>query len=136
MSVAGIQIRKCNAERKNVGGGKVSIDNNMTLQDVTEKSMVGKKQGGVAFSFNFLADYINEQKVSVASITMEADVFYVDEPGKAKEVVDIWKKNKTVDKAVLRDAMNLAMDRCNVAAILLSREMELPPPIPMPKIKE
>lgn len=135
MGIAGIQIMKIMSERKKTASGKVSIDNNMTLADVTERTG-GKKQGALSFSFSFGADYRDEEKKTIASINMDADVFYIDEPVRTKEILEGWKKNRTVDKNILRESMNTAMEKCNLAAILLTREMNLPSPIPLPKIKE
>lgn len=134
--ITGVQITKVTAERKKAAGGKVSIDNNTVLKEVTEKPVNVKKQGGVSLAFDFIANYVNEEKTPVASIVIEADVLFLEEAGKAKEIVDAWKKNRTLDKELLRESMNAIMDKCNVAAILVARELNLPPPVPLPKIKE
>ena len=46
-----------------------------------------------------------------------------------------WKKNKAVPKDTMNEILNVILMRCNVEALILSRDVNLPPPIPLPKIQ-
>lgn len=139
MGVVGFNLTKINVERKKFGEGKVSIDNNLSLKDLTERNLggIGKtKQMGIDFGFEFKVQYLAESKETFASMSLEGDVLYVEEATKVKALVEDWKKNKNVDKEILTQVMNMAMAKCNIAAIMISREINMPPPIPLPKVRE
>ena len=59
---------------------------------------------------------------------------FVDEPKKIVDFIDSWKKDKKLPKEVMSSVLNTILSRCNVEAMLLSREVNLPPPIPLPKV--
>ena len=137
MGIIALNFMKINVEKKKGIDGKVNINNDLVLKDVIERQLSGKNKQTIAdFLFSFTVQYLTEEKIALASILLEGEVVYVDEAAKIKEVMDGWKKNKTVQKELLREIMNTAMMKCNVEGIVLSKEMNLPPPVGLPQIKE
>ena len=137
MVVAAFSLTKINVERKKVVEGKVNVNSDTVLRDVVERSVnLGKtKQSGLDFVFTFTAQYLNEAKAVLASIVLEGEVLYLEEPNKIKMLLDGWKKNKTVEKEVLKQVMNTVLSKCTVEGILLSKEISLPPPINLPIVQ-
>jgi len=128
---------KINVEKKKGIDGKVNINNDLVLKDVVERQIAGKNKQSIAdFLFSFTVQYLTEEKTPLASILLEGEIVYVEEAVKIREILDGWKKNKTVQKELLREVMNTAMMKCNVEGIVLSKEMNLPPPVGLPQIKE
>lgn len=137
MGIVALNFIKINVEKKKGIDGKVNINNDLVLKDVLERQLSGKNKQSIAdFLFSFTVQYLTEEKVALASILLEGEVVYVDEATKIKEILDGWKKNKTVQKELLREVMNTAMMKCNVECIILSKELNLPPPVGLPQIKE
>jgi len=137
MGIVALNFIKINVEKKKGIDGKVNINNDLVLKDVIERQLSGKNKQTIAdFLFSFTVQYLTEEKIALASILLEGEVVYVDEAAKIKEVMDGWKKNKTVQKELLREIMNTAMMKCNVEGIILSKELNLPPPVGLPQIKE
>ena len=60
----------------------------------------------------------------------------MDKDDKVKEILKSWKKDNKVDKDILGPIYNTILSKCNVQAIVLSRDIQLPPPIPLPKVKK
>jgi len=60
---------------------------------------------------------------------------FVSDDKTLKAALDHWKKNKKVSQNVESDLLNTVLTKCNVAAILLSREVNLPPPVQLPKVQ-
>jgi len=60
---------------------------------------------------------------------------YVEEPKKAKEILSGWKKDKKLDKELMATLLNTLLVKCNVQALILSQQINLPPPIPLPKVQ-
>jgi hypothetical protein len=132
MTVVGFNFTKINVERKQVPRGKIGIRNNINITNIIETDLsLGKsKETGLTFSFEFKSIY----EPDVADITLTGDILYLTEAKKLKEVLDKWRKEKKVDGAVLGEVLNSALTKCNIQALILSQELNLPSPIPMPKL--
>ncbi len=133
MTIVGFNFTKMHVEKLGTPKGKVSIESNVTVTAVDKFDMsVGtSKQDGVKFTFEYLTMY----EPNVAEIKLAGEVFYMNSVEKVKEILDQWKKKKTVSKEVLVDVMNACLTKCNIQAIVLSNDLNLPPPIEMPRVR-
>jgi hypothetical protein len=61
-------------------------------------------------------------------------LFLSDEKG-AKSIIDEWKKNKKLPQNVMGTVLNTVLTRCNVQALIISRDVNLPPSVPLPKVE-
>lgn len=133
MTIVSFNFLSINAEKKNAIKGKVNINNNVTIKDVEEKDLslgVNKQQ-----SLRFIFEFISKYDPNVGSITLTGDVLFIEEAKKIKEILDGWKKNKKLPKEVTSKVLNTILAKCNVQALILSEQLNLPPPIPLPKIQ-
>jgi hypothetical protein len=132
MTIVGFNFMKINAERKHAPGGKIGIQPNISINDVAPTDMaLGKnKENGLVFSFEYRFKY----EPGVGEILMAGEVFYMDEAKKTKDILDKWKKDKKLEPELLGEVLGAATQRCNVEAILLSREVNLPSPIRLPNL--
>lgn len=130
MAIVGFNFMKISAERKHARGGKIGIQPNISIKDVTPTDMaLGKsKENGLVFSFEYRFTY----EPGVGEILMAGEVFYMSEDKKTKDILDKWKKDKKLEPELLGEVLGAASKRCNVEAILLSREVNLPSPIKLP----
>jgi len=134
MAVVGFNFTKMNAERKKPFMGKINIANNVAITSVDEHTLnFGKeKQGGLKFTFEFTSKY----EPAIGSILIEGEVIYMNEPSKVKQAIDEWKKSKKVSKEIMTEILNNVLDRTNIQALVLSKDMNMPPPVPLPKVQE
>jgi len=132
MPIVGLQFRKIVIEKHKPVKGKVQVKNNVILKDVEkhEISVGSSKQTAVKYHFEFTADY----EPKIANMLFIGFVTAVEKPEKVKEILDVWKKDKRLPKDVMSSVLNTVFSRCNIEAVLFSREVNLPPPIPLPKI--
>lgn len=133
MAVIGFNFNKISIQREPVLKGKLNIKNNVTIKNVEKADLfLGKsKQDGIKYSFEFTSKY----EPNAAEILLQGDVLSVEESAKAKEIIDGWKKNKKIPSDVMANILNNILTRCNIQALVLSRDVNLPPPIPLPKVK-
>jgi len=89
------------------------------------------KQNALKFHFEFTAKY----EPKIADITLTGFITFFEKPETVKEIADGWKKDKKIPKETMSNILNTVLARCNVEAMILSREVNLPPPIPLPKIQ-
>ncbi|MBI2663869.1 hypothetical protein HYX10_00820 [Candidatus Woesearchaeota archaeon] len=133
MAIVGFNFTKILVEKKAALRGKVDIKNNVSVKEVdsTELSLGSSKEKALRFGFEFTSEYSPD----VGQIMLNGDVLYMSADGKHEEILKNWKKDKQVPKDTMSDILNTVLLRCNVEALVLSRDVNLPPPIPMPKVQ-
>lgn len=133
MPVVGLAFDKIVIEKHGPVKGKVQVNNNVAIKDVlkTDLAVGPTKQAAVKFQFEFTAKY----EPKLGDITMNGFLTFFDKPEKVTEILDGWKKDKKVQKEVMSSVLNTVLSRCNVEALIFAREVNLPPPIPLPKVQ-
>ena len=133
MAIVGFNFTKILVERKSGASGNVDIKNNVSVKGVesADINIGAKKDKVVKFTFEFTSEYTP----AIGSILFTGDLIYMNEQAKQDEIVKGWKKNKQIPKDVMSDILNTILMRSNVQALVLSRDVNLPPPIPMPKVQ-
>lgn len=131
--IVGFNFTKISADRKPAAAGKINIGNNITVKDVEERELVlGKaKQKGLRFIFEFVSKY----EPKVGEINLTGEVLFLDESQKVEEILKDWKKDKKLPKEIMPGIINTALNKCNIQALILSELLNLPSPLPMPKVK-
>ena len=131
--IVGFGFTKLHAEKGAAAKGNIDINNNVSVKDVQEDNFsLGKdKQNVLKFTFDFTSRY----EPNVGSVVLEGELLYVEDPKKAKEILSNWKKDKKLDKELMANLLNTILVKCNVQALILSQQINLPPPIPMPKVQ-
>jgi len=132
MAIVGFSFTKINVERKKAVSGKLGIKNNVAIKSVekSDLSFGSTKQAAVKFNFEFSAIY----EPDVGQIVLVGEVLDVEDEKKTKEILDEWKKDKKVPQDVMNNILNTVLSKCNVEALILSRDINLPSPIPLPKV--
>ncbi|MBI4145835.1 hypothetical protein HY489_00690 [Candidatus Woesearchaeota archaeon] len=133
MPVVGLNYSKVVIEKFGPVKGKIQVNNNVVLKDVekTDLQIGSAKQGALKFHFEFTAKY----EPKLADMTFVGFLTFMDKPEVVSDIVAQWKKEKKVPKDVMSSVLNTIFSRCNVEALLFSREVNLPPPIPLPKVQ-
>ena len=132
--IVGFGFTKLSAERKEAAKGKIDINNNVTIKDVQEDSFSlgkDKQQNVLRFIFEFTSKY----EPSVGTILFQGDLLYMEDQKAVKEILNGWKKDKKIPKEIMAGLLNTILTKCNVQALILSQEVNLPSPIPLPKVQ-
>ncbi len=132
MTIVKINLHKVNANRNlESKGGQVRINNNVAIKNVEEMtfSLEGKK--GLKFNFAFNCNY----EPDLGKIEVEGQVLFVDEVKKIQEILKSWNKDKRVPMDVMEQVVNAALHKGNIQAIKISEEVNLPSPLPLPKVQ-
>lgn len=133
MSVVGLTFNKVVVEKHGPAKGKIQVNNNVILKDVEKSDLgvAGAKQAALKFHFEFTAKY----EPKLADMLLTGSLTYMEKPEVVAQILEQWKKEKKVPKDVMSAVLNTVFTRCNIEALILSREVSLPPPIPLPKIQ-
>ena len=131
--IVGFGFTKLSVEKHEAPKGKIDINNNVTIKNVEEADIsLGKdKENVIRFIFEFTSKY----EPNIGNILFEGELLYMEEPKKAKEIISNWKKDKKLPKELMAGLLNTILTKCNVQALILSQEVNLPSPIPMPKVQ-
>lgn len=132
MPVVGFGFTKLSVERKNKITGQVNIKNNTAITSVEkdEISLGTQNQPVLKFGFNFGLKYEPE----MANIVLEGEVIWADKPDKIESTLKEWEKEKKVGPTIMTPVLNTVLQKCNIQALILSKDLNLPAPIQLPKV--
>jgi len=134
MAIVGFNFTKMSAERKHVQEkGKIEIKNNVSIIDVQEsKVSLGSPAQKVAeITFDFSALY----EPKMGSIKFSGEVLYLGETKTIDTFVENWTKTKKLPAEAMAAVMNNILNKCNIQALILSQQVNLPPPIKLPRVE-
>ena len=132
--IVGFTFTKLSAEKKGQAKGKIDISNNVSIRDVIEDSFsLGKSKEQVVLRILF--ESVSKYEPNVGSIVFEGDLLYLEDPKRTKDILNSWSKDKKLPKDIVSNVFNTIFNKCNVQALILSQEVNLPPPIRMPKLE-
>ena len=132
MPIAGFGFTKMTVERNEGKGTKLNIENNVSLKDISEMDTGSSKPAQKTLKFSFV--FTSKFAPDFGEIKLEGDVIYIETDKKCKEILKEWKKEKKVPQELLPTVLNAVLSKCAVQAIILSREINLPSPVPLPKV--
>jgi len=131
MTVIGFSFTKMIVEKTNPVKGKVSINNNVGIKNVEETKLnINSDRKALKLDFEFSSTY----EPNIGKIHLEGEVIYLTDKNRAEEAIKGWKKNKKIEKEMMTNVLNNVLAKCNIQALFLSDKMNLPPPIPLPKV--
>ncbi len=132
MSIVGFNFTKINAERKQSIVGAVNISNNIQISDVKEAKLgIAGDRGALKITFKFTSDYAP----NLALMVFEGDVLFLVDSKQTQGILDGWAKSKNLPPELAAGVMNHVLDRCNIQALLVSKDLNLPSPVPLPKVQ-
>ena len=134
MTILGFNFNQIKVSRKEDIKGKINIKSNVTIKDIKENdlSLGDKSQSALKFAFEFYSKY----EPNFGEIILGGDLLFMESSPKVKAIMDDWKKSKKVPKDVMTAILNTVLTKCNIEALVLSQKVNLPPPIPMPSVKQ
>ena len=131
MPILGINFTKIQAERKTPIQGKININNNIAINDVKKHELKLQGQDSLKVEFEFTAKF----EPNIGDIIITGDTIIVNQPKKIEEILAQFKKDKRLPADILAQVMNNLLTKCNIEALIIGREVGLPPTLNMPKVK-
>jgi len=101
------------------------VDHNSTVSLISE---IGEKQASV--DFRFTANYRASEAV-IGLIQIEGNLVW---EGDARGLVKGWSSSGQMPPEVAQEIHTVIMTNCIPEAVILARELRLPPPIPIPQV--
>ncbi len=131
MPIVGFNFTKITAEKNNAVKGNISINTNVQIKDVKDTKMkMPSKQKTIEVDFHYIAKF----DPKLGSMDFEGNMILLEDEKRANELLKYWKKNKKLPDEFVPVVMNTALNRCSIEAVILSKDINLPAPVQMPKI--
>lgn len=135
MSIIGFNFTKMLADKKKPAQGSINIQNNLELKSVEEAKMaVGDTKLAMKLHFRYTTHYTPD----IGLIEFEGNLLFLDDKEKVKEALDKWQtwlREKKFGPIITDQIVPHILNKCNIQAIILSKDINLPAPIPLPRPK-
>jgi len=132
MKLIGFNFSKISIEKKSDKKENLKINTNINIVDISEikTNFFNSKETLLGVQFNYTIDY----SPNIAKIFFEGNILLSIDPKEAKEILKEWKSKKLQDN-FRNIVFNIVFRKCNIKALQLEDEMNLPLHLPMPIIK-
>lgn len=132
MPVVGFNLQRISAEKKGQITGKLNIKNNLNITNIEqEKNAITASDEVIKINFKFSVSYDPD----IGALDIEGNLLFMDTPEKIKKIMDNWTKDKKLEKEVSTLVFNTILARCNIKALTIEQDVNLPPHFRLPLIK-
>jgi hypothetical protein len=129
MRIIGFNLSKISAERIDEIVGNLEVTQNIDIQDIKEEEIPFSKEKALKIFFNFKINYSSD----FAKIDFTGIIIILPEKEELKEILKQW-KDKKIPEDTRVPLFNFIMAKCNVKALSLEDELNLPTHFQMPRI--
>ncbi|RLE38989.1 hypothetical protein DRJ17_02225 [Candidatus Woesearchaeota archaeon] len=134
MTIIGFNFKRFDAEKKEHQGGNIKVDNNINIKSVEEFEVNLGKGAQKALKFNF--EFSSTFQPDIGRIIIAGEVIDLEDEKKVKEIVEAWKKKEKLDEKVMEPVMTYILNKSNIQALLIAKDLNLPSPVPLPRIRK
>jgi len=130
MTIKSFELSSIDAKRlmKLVPGQmNVRVDHNST---VTFMNVLNDAEASIDFRFS--ANYRAQTEEVIGLIKIEGTIVY---QGKARDIVKQWSTTQQMPNEVATEIHTAIMTTCIPEAVVVARDLRLPPPVPIPQVQ-
>jgi hypothetical protein len=130
MPIIGFKFESMEAKReKTVFGGEVKINSTPKILSVKEIAVPNINKKALELGFEFSTQY----DPGIGSARIKGEVLYLSD--KNAQILKKWKSKKTLPDDVNIEVLNHLFRQCLLKIANLADDLQLPPPIQMPRVK-
>ncbi|MBI4181749.1 MAG: hypothetical protein HY520_02170 [Candidatus Aenigmarchaeota archaeon] len=129
MPIIGLNFTAVQATRSNKPvSGEIKVNSTPTITAVKEITMRSLKDKAITMEFEFATDY----QPDIGEIKLGGNIVFIADNN--KDVLDQWGKEKTLPEDVSVEILNHLFRRCLVKIATLAEDLQLPPPLDIPRV--
>lgn len=128
--IIGFSLKEIEGKRWDETEGVVQVTYSSKIENIAEEEVKIYKDKVAKIEFTFEIGYLREKK-EVGKIKFSGSLLW---KGDLEEIMDNWKEKKIPDK-LKTPVMNYIYRKCLINAVSLSESLNLPSPIPIPRIE-
>lgn len=129
MQIIGFNLTKILVEREEKKEGKLEVKQNIDISDVSKEKIPFSEGEAVKIKFNFTVTYDPD----FAKLNLEGYLILMVDKDEIKKFLKSWKNKKLPEESKV-SLFNFIMGKCNIKALNLEDELNLPLHVPMPRI--
>lgn len=129
MQIIGFNLTKILIEKKEKLIKNLQINQSIDIKEVIKEIVPISKDEALKMTFNFTIDY----KEDFGKVVFEGNLILLPEKEELKSFLKEW-KDKKVPAEIRIPLFNFIMNKCNIKALALEDELNLPFHIPLPKV--
>ena len=129
MQIIGFNLTKILVEREEKIEGKLEVKQNIDISDVSKEKIPFSEGDAIRIKFNFTVTYDPD----FAKLNLEGYLILMVDKNEIKKFLKSWKNKKLPDESKV-SLFNFIMGKCNIKALNLEDELNLPLHVPMPRI--
>jgi hypothetical protein len=129
MQIIGFNLTKISIEKKEKLVGNLQINQSIDIIEVVKEKVPISEDDALKMRFNFSINY----KEDFAKVEFEGNLILLPEKEELKNFLKEW-KDKKVPEELRIPLFNFIMNKCNIKALTLEDELNLPFHIPLPKV--
>ncbi len=132
MPIIGFNLNKILAEKTKPVEKGITVNNDLEIKDISKAAVEfgGKAEEVLRFDFEFSAEY----NPGIGKVLIAGDILYIDKEKEIRRILEEWKKTKIVEPELFSRIMNNILVKCNIKALNMALEVNLPPHLNMPLI--
>ncbi len=130
MAVIGFNFNKVSAIKHAPVKGNITVNRKCEPTDV-EGVTIANGPKALRFTFTFGVEY----QPKIAEMELLGDITMLFSEDITESTLKRWKDKHDFPPKVLEEVMNNILNRCHVQALMLSRELSLPPPFNLPRVR-
>jgi len=131
MRILGFNISKILVEKKDEVRERLKLDQNIDIIDIEKEKIQISEKEALKIKFKFTITYSKDY----ARIEFKGAVIILPEKEELEEFITAWKSKKIPEKPKI-GLFNFIMSKCNIKALNLEDELNLPYHIPMPRVAQ
>ena len=129
MRIIGFNLTKILAERQEEDGQGIRVDQNIDIKDIKEEKIPITNNKALKIKFTLTVTYSKD----FGKIELEGSIMTLPDTEEFKSIMDSW-KDKKIPENMRLGIFNFIMVKCNVKALYLEDEMNMPLHVPMPRL--
>ena len=134
MPIVGFNFSNISVKKNKPVEGNVQVKSDVSITGLKEEKLpTGKnKADGLRIDFKLAIIYEPE----IGNLTLEGFIFYMDDPKTLKDILKNYKKDKNLPVELTTQIINAVLTRATIKALMLAQEVNLPPHVPLPSVKQ
>ena len=130
MPIIGMTLKKIEANRKKPITGEVKVNSTPEITGAKEVDVATLDKKAVDMSFDLTTKYEPE----IAEIRISGSVLFLTD--NTKEIMEQWKDKKRLPEKTSIEVLNYLFRHCLLKVANMADELQLPPPLQLPRVKE
>jgi hypothetical protein len=129
MKIIGFGLKRLFGEKKDFNNKKINLSQNINITNVQKERLEITGEDAITITFVFSVNYSED----AGKIEIEGNILIIPDKEDLKEFSKTLKEKSIPDK-YKPHIFNFIMAKCNIKALSIEDELNLPPHIPMPRL--